>query len=157
VRTAPVRVYVLCRSFAAREKQVDLLEDELLFCERGNDLAMFFLSESREAVKLADVGVPGELMVRVKTAPRTLIIPRRECPDCNEKCEAAPEYTDLAMWDWEREEDLIDYDAGAQACLDNLPLDPTASEPWQCGWHDVAREYGRTCSGQRGRGHIGGA
>jgi hypothetical protein len=61
------------------------LDDELLFCERGNDLAMFFLSESREAVKLAGVAVPGELMVRVQTALRSLIVHRMECADCNEE------------------------------------------------------------------------
>jgi hypothetical protein len=61
------------------------LDDEMLFCERGNDLAMFFLSESRQAVKFAGVSIPGELVVRVQTALRSLIVHRIECPDCNEE------------------------------------------------------------------------
>ena len=59
------------------------LYNEQMFCERGNDLALFFLNEAREAVKLVGVAESKALTMRVQTALRSLIKHKAQCPDCN--------------------------------------------------------------------------
>ena len=41
------------------------LDNEQMFCGRGNDLALFFLKEAREAVKLVGVAESKALTLRV--------------------------------------------------------------------------------------------
>ena len=60
-------------------------DDEQLFCERGDDLALFFLSESRGAVKQVGIAEPDDLLSRMYNSLRDLIEHNAVCLDCNEQ------------------------------------------------------------------------
>jgi hypothetical protein len=61
------------------------LGNEYLFCEVGNELAIHFLEEAREAVKLAGVDPPFELKRRVDRALTEMLAHRTICPHCGEE------------------------------------------------------------------------
>ena len=78
-----------CRYFGIPWKdgteRIIRLDDEQLFCERGNDLALFFLSESREAAKQVGIAEPDDLLSRMYNSLRDLIEHNAGCLDCNEQ------------------------------------------------------------------------
>ena len=61
-----------------------MLDNEQMFCGRGNDLALFFLNEAREAVKLVGVAENKALTMRVQAALLSLMKHKAKCSDCNE-------------------------------------------------------------------------
>jgi hypothetical protein len=60
------------------------LDDELVFCEVGNRLALQFLRKSREAVKQATIDPSPQVVNAVSAALRELFIHCSSCPYCNE-------------------------------------------------------------------------
>jgi hypothetical protein len=53
------------------------------------------------------------------------------------------------MSDCVLEEESADYDTGAEARLDDFPVDLKASTCWQLGWGDIDRVLRITCVGTR--------
>ena len=60
------------------------LDDELLFCEECNRLALAFLNEAREAVRQAGVSEASDLRTNVDLALAAFLERRASCAHCNE-------------------------------------------------------------------------
>ena len=60
------------------------LDYEMLFCERGNELARQFLNDAKLAVRNFDSELPSDIRKRVLNSLNDLINHRYACPYCNE-------------------------------------------------------------------------
>jgi len=58
------------------------VDNDALFCKKGNLLAIRFLVAARDAVLLAGAGIPQDLAWRVEQALAAMLVHRARCCEC---------------------------------------------------------------------------